>query len=137
MSRHRGPEHFVHGGGEVVVVPSRVAAWLDRHGLSALRISARGVDPEVDAVLAALHLASLHWRTSVHAEAAPEVAGTCAEAAPGLTWMSTTQAADRLGITARGVRLAISENRIPAEPDGRRWRLRREDVEHYRAARAS
>jgi len=135
--RARGAEAYVHGGGSVVVVPARVAAWLDSHGLSGLRVSARGVDPEVDAVLAALHLASLTWRTSVQAEARAEAAGACAEVATGLTWMTTTQAADRLGITARGVRLAISENRIPAEQVDGRWRIRREDLEHHRATRAS
>jgi hypothetical protein len=103
--RPRGAKAFVHGGGSVVVVPARVAAWLDNHGLSGLRVNAREADPEVDAILAALHLASLSWRTSVSAEPASEVAGTRAEAAPRLTWMNSNQAADRLGITSRGVRL--------------------------------
>ncbi|MGY1845525.1 helix-turn-helix domain-containing protein [Modestobacter sp. SYSU DS0875] len=51
--------------------------------------------------------------------------------------MNTNQAADRLGMTPRGVRLAIAEARLQAEQIDGRWRLRREDVEHYRASRAS
>ena len=137
MTPPRPAEHYVHGGGEVVVVPARVAAWLDSRGLSTLRVNARGADPEVDAVLAALHLASLHWRTSVRPEAAAEVAKPQAEVASGLTWMTTTQAADRIGIGDRAVRLAISEGRLSAEQIDGRWRIARDDVEHFRAARAS
>lgn len=132
--RYRGPEHFVHGGGQVVVVPARVAAWLLRHGgVDRLRSQVRGADAEVDAVLVALTVAGQFWRASATgSQVDPEP-----EAAPRSQWLSTTEASDRLGITDRAVRLAISEDRLAAEQIDGRWRLRREDVEHYAAARAS
>lgn len=131
---YRPPEAFVHGGGEVVVVPARVASWLLRHAaLDRIRAEVRGADPEVDAVLVALRVAGLYWRASATGSVvAPEP-----EAGALSQWLSTTQAADRLGITDRAVRLAISERRLPAEQVAGRWRITREDVEHYRAARAA
>ncbi|MDP9466822.1 MAG: helix-turn-helix domain-containing protein [Actinomycetota bacterium] len=134
-----GREHFLHDQpGPVVVVTARVAAWLDARGLSALRVNARGVDAEVDAVLAALHYAALSWRTSLTSaqpEVEPEVAGPDVGDAPGLAWVSSTQAADLLGITDRAVRLAMESGRLPAEKVDGRWRVAREDLEHFRAGR--
>ncbi len=130
-----GREHFLHDQpGPVVVVTARVAAWLDARGLSALRVNARGVDAEVDAVLAALHYAALSWRTSL-SSAQSEVAGPDVEDAPGLTWVSSSTAADLLGITDRAVRLAMESGRLPAEKVDGRWRVAREDLEHFRAGR--
>jgi excisionase family DNA binding protein len=130
--RWRPPEHYVHGHGEVVVVPARVAAWLMKYAhLDRLRAQVRGADPEVDSVLVALTVAGMHWRTSATGSTrAPE-----AEVVAPSPWMGTTQVADSLGITARAVRLAISEERLPAESVDGRWLIRREDVEHYRASR--
>ncbi len=71
-----GREHFLHDQpGPVVVVTSRFAAWLEARGLGALRVNARGIDPEIDAMLSALHFAALSWRTatSAHAEVNAEV----------------------------------------------------------------
>jgi len=51
--------------------------------------------------------------------------------------MSTSQAADLLGITPQAVRQAVHEGRLTAERVGSRWLLNREDVEHYRARRAA
>ncbi|WP_353708962.1 helix-turn-helix domain-containing protein [Cellulosimicrobium sp. ES-005] len=51
--------------------------------------------------------------------------------------MSTGQAAELLGMTDRGVRLAISEGRLEAEKVADRYRISRSNVEHYRAARAA
>lgn len=132
--RYRGPEQYVHGGGAVVVVPARVASWLLRHAqLDRVRAEVRGADPEVDAVLVALTVSGLHWRTAATgSDVAPEP-----EVGAPSQWMSTTQASDSLGITDRAVRLAIRDQRLPAEQVGGRWRISREDVEHYRAARAA
>lgn len=132
------PQPYLHGAhAPVVVVPARVAAWLNRRGLDALRAAARGVDVEVDSVLDALHLAGQQWRTSAYAEASAEVAWPQAEVAPPLTSMSTGQAADRLGITERAVRMAITAGRLPAEMVDGRWQINRDDFEHYLAARAA
>jgi excisionase family DNA binding protein len=132
----RPPEAYIHGvAAPIVILPARVAAWLERHaGLNDLRVRARGADPEVDSVLQALHRASLHWRTTVtgsNQAPAPEAPTELNQ------WLSTTQAADRLGITDRAVRLAIAEHRLPATSLNGRWRITREDIAHFKAAKAA
>ena len=124
--------HIVGLGGPAVVVPGRVAAWLEsRLDLRRVRTDARGADPEVDAVLSDMHRLALVWRASATGSATTPPP----EATPLLGWMSTTQAASLLKITDRAVRLAIQEHRLPAQQLAGRWRITREDVEHYRAAR--
>jgi excisionase family DNA binding protein len=134
-ARWRPPEAYVHGiGAPVVVVPGRVAAWLERHtDLRRLRAGVRGQDPEIDAVLVALATAAAAWRataTGTPDAARPEAESPCQQ-------MSTGQAADLLGVTPRAVRQAVHEGRLTAERVGSRWLLDREDVEHYRAKRAA
>ncbi|PTU56968.1 hypothetical protein DBB34_06555 [Sphaerisporangium cinnabarinum] len=51
--------------------------------------------------------------------------------------MSTGQAAELLGMTDRGVRLAICEGRLEAEKPGGRYRVSRANLEHFRAARGA
>ena len=132
----RPPEAYVHGlSGPVAVVPGRVAAWLERHAdLRRIRTEARGVDPEVDAVLVALALAAATWRTSATGS---NLAKSAEVEAPSALWLTSSQAADHLGIGDRAIRLAIAERRLPAEKVGGQWRINREDIEHYRAARAA
>lgn len=130
----RPPESYIHGvAAPIVILPARVAAWLERHaGLNDLRIRNRGIDPEVDSVLQALHRASLHWRTTVagsNQAREPEVATQ--------SNYSTTEAAERLGITDRAVRLAIAEQRLAATDDNGRWRITPEDIAHFKAAKAA
>jgi excisionase family DNA binding protein len=142
--RHRGlgdvselkpPGYYVTGNhGPGVEIPGRVAAWLESHlDLRRVRTDARGLDVEVDSVLADLHRVALVWRASATGSATTPPP----EATPLLGWMSTTQAASLLKITDRAVRLAIQEHRLPAQQLAGRWRITREDVEHYRAARAA
>lgn len=118
--------------GAFVIVPGRVAALLERRlGLDKARIEQRGLDAEVDQVLADLHIAALRWRTSaVGSSPAPQP-----EVEAVLPWVSTAEAALSLGITDRAVRLAIQQQRVPARQIDGRWRITREDVEHYRVAR--
>jgi excisionase family DNA binding protein len=132
----RSPEAYVHGlGSPVVVVPARVCAWLERHAhLNEVRIESRGIDAEVDAVLVALRLAALTWRNTA--------TGSAVAAKPEATadlnqWLSTTQAADILYITDRAVRLAITEKRLPATQVNGRYRIAREDIQHFAAAKAA
>lgn len=132
----RQPAAYVHGvGGPVVVIPARVCAWLERHAeLNEVRIRERGADQEVDAVLVAIRLAALTWRTSA--------TGTAVAAKPEANadlnqWLSTTQAADILYITDRAVRLAIKEGRLKATNVDGRWRITREDIAHFNAAKAA
>lgn len=133
----RPAEHYLHGGGTVVVVPARVAAWLCRHGLGSLRAVAAGADPEVDAVLTALALSADGWRTSAVTEAGAEVARRPAEVPAPLTVMTTQQAADLLRITDRAVRLAITQRRLPAQRVDGRWLIDLEDLDHFRGRRTA
>ncbi|MBQ1060050.1 helix-turn-helix domain-containing protein [Micromonospora sp. C41] len=137
--RFRPPETYVHGlEGPSVVVPARVAAWLERYaGLRDLRTAHRGADAEVDAVLVALALAAQMWRqrTGVSSDQGTDQRnqpdqGPCCD-------LSTTEAADRLNMTDRGVRAAIARGSLTAHRDGDRWRVAPEDLEHYRAGRAA
>lgn len=132
----RPPTAYVHGvDAPVVIIPARVCAWLERHAhLNEVRIRERGYDPEVDAVLVALRLAALAWRATA--------TGTAVAAKPEAPtdlkqWMSTTEAADILYITDRAVRLAIQEDRLKATNVNGRWRITREDIQHFAAAKAA
>lgn len=133
----RPPAAYVHGDGSVVVVPARVAAWLQRHaGLRSLRTECRGVDREVDAVLVALAVAAAAWSGQFNGSGSGTVHAGQPEPAPVST-LTTAQAATLLGCTDRAVRKAIAAGRLHAVDDGGRWRIAREDLEHYRAGRAA
>ncbi|KGJ72727.1 hypothetical protein GY21_13555 [Cryobacterium roopkundense] len=118
----------------MVIMPARIAAMLERHArLDELRISARGVDAEFDAVMVAFHIAATEWRTTALGRTqAPKP-----EAGPLSEWVSTAEAGSALHITTRAVVLAISEGRIRANKVSGNWRIAREDLEHHKAARAA
>ncbi len=131
----RPPTAYVHGiGGSVVVVPGRVAAWLERHAdLRRLRTDARGADAEVDAVLVALATCAFAWRASATGTAIPAQAEPVALS----SWLSTSQAAGLVGVTPRAIRKAIADDRLSATEVNGSYRISREDVEHFRAGRAA
>jgi excisionase family DNA binding protein len=118
-----------------VLVPARIAAIIERQArLSELRVRIRGVDPEASAVLEALHVAALSWRscaTATEDDTGPQ------PAAESEQWLSTGQAADIAGVTASALRKAIKEGRLQATKVGTHNRISREDLEHYKAARAA
>jgi len=130
----RPAAHYIHGGGEVIVVPARVCAFLNRYaGLAQFRETYRGGDPQVDEVLTAFRVAELTWQrsaTGTEQAAKPELDAT-------LEWLSTTQVAERLRLTDRAIRKAITEGRLHADNIAGRWRISRESFEHYKAARAA
>lgn len=132
MTAPRTAAAFVHGDGAVVVVPARIAARLDALlNLRRLRIDVRGRDAELDAVLIALGVAAAAWRTTATgSDQAPQP-----EADPHSEWLSTSEAADLLGVTDRRVRQEITGGRLVARRVAGRWRISREDVEQYRATR--
>lgn len=124
------PALFLHGiDGPVAILPARVCALLERHAdLDNFRIKNRGVDAQVDHALIALHSAAATWRRSRTGTAhppAPEPARS--------SWVTTTQAADALRVTSRAIRKAIQEGRLDATRVDDRWRITREDLEHFRA----
>jgi excisionase family DNA binding protein len=129
----RQPASYVHGlRGPLVIVPGRVAEILERRAhLNEFRVSIRGTDPELDAVLIAIRVAALQWRASAtgSADAPPAEAGS--------TWLTTAEAAGIARITDRAIRQAIADGRLPATRSGRNWRIARVDLEQYRAARTT
>jgi len=129
----RPPTSYVHGvSGPCVVVPGRVASWLNGHaGLTALRISIRGADAEVDSVLAAIHLAGLAWSTAATGREPRTSTDMGAQSAV----MSTQQVADELGLSDRGVRHSLAAGRLKGELVGGRWLIDRVDLAHFQAAR--
>jgi len=115
-----------------VRVSARVAAWLLRYaGLDQYRREHRGEDPEVDNTLVQLTVIAYEWRSSATGTRdAPK-----AELDPQFTWMSTTQAAQQIGLTPRGIVKAITENRLKAERVGRTWRINPEQLAYYQQGR--
>lgn len=134
----RIPNPYVIGcAGPHALLPARICWVLEtRIGaeLESLRIGARGVDPELSYVLRAVREAAMAFvppemRREQDAAAASEHASDSGE-----RWMGTAQAADVLGVrTSRAVVQAIARGTLPAVRQGRVWRLRRRDVESYRA----
>jgi excisionase family DNA binding protein len=124
--------------GGIVVVPARLAALLVlRCQLAEYYRHNRGRDPELDELLVALGRAGLahrgHTSTSdsgTPGDRQPE------HGTPSAHGLSTRQAARRLGITDRAVRLAITRRRLPAEAVGGRWVLDLDDVDAYGRRRA-
>lgn len=130
------PERYLLPEAVGAIMPGRVASLLHKRlDLSRLRTEVRGIDPEVDAVLMALHIAALKWRTSagVSEPRKPTEVATESE------WMSTQEVADRLGVSTSRVRQECRDGRLEATNRGRPlgWQIHREDFEHYRAARAA
>jgi excisionase family DNA binding protein len=140
VSDLRQPGFYVTGThGPGVEVPGRIAAWLEsRLDFQRLRIAARGIDPEVDSVLTDFHRVALLWRSRVEAlpcrgseQAEPAEAGTPS------TWVTTTEAAVRLGVTSSRVRQVIRAKHLVAEQVDHQWRITLQDLAHFVAARAA
>ena len=113
----------IRGDGSVVI-PARIAAWLDRTtGFTAdRRIRLRDTDPDAYATLAAIRLAALSYRNGSHCgtkTGAPQPNSPDSE-----PWVDTATAARRLGISPRAVRKRAAAGRIPARRTGGRWLVR-------------
>lgn len=121
--------------GPAVILDARACAVLERYaGLSDLRVRVRGVDPHISRQLEEVRLAALSWRSS--ATGTEEASGP-EPATDSERWLSTGEAADLVGVTSRAIRKAIDEGRLEAVKVGGHNRISREDLEHYRAARAA
>jgi excisionase family DNA binding protein len=135
VSDLKPPGWFIVGlGGPAVVVPGRVAAWLEsKLDLRRIRTDVRGADPEVDAVLLDLAVVAQTWRSRVNASDRAEPP----QADALLPWLTVSEAAGRLGVSGSRVRQLVYTNALPAEQVDRRWRINRLDFEHYKAAKAA
>ena len=114
IGRHITPEGCV-------VVPARIAAWLeDKAGVTAdRRIMLRDTDPEAYEVLAALRIAALQHRSAN----GTKVVGTAPDSTESEQWLTTSQAAAQVGVTDRCIRKWIGTGRLPAQRHGRDWRI--------------
>lgn len=132
----RPAEHLVHGlTGPVVVVSGRSAALLLAHGgLDRYHQTHRGADPELDAVLVALKLASAAWRAGVTDPGHQHPHRRYTAHPHGL---STTDAATRLGCSPRTIRRACANGNLPAAVVGGSWVIDATELEHYRARRGT
>lgn len=109
-----------------VVVPARIAAWLEqRAGLTTdSRIRVRDTDPAAYEVLMALHVAALDHRSETGTNLAP--------AQPvrpeSEKWFTTTEAASLVGVTDRAIRNWCASGRLPATRRGGRWLINAANV---------
>lgn len=138
MSQRRR-SNILRVGQDSVVVPARVAHLLEQQlDLAALRVRLRGLDPEASGVLEDIHLVALEWSSALAGTRAAELPEPAEESvSKEANWMSTTQAAGRLGMTDRGVRKAIREGRLNAHLVDERYRITFADLEHFRARRVA
>ncbi|MEZ0382167.1 helix-turn-helix domain-containing protein [Mycobacterium sp. pW045] len=112
IASHIGPDG-------AVMVPPRIAHWLETQaGLTAdRRINLRAADPAAYEVLAALHLSALSHRSG----SGTKPAAAQPKPQESNPWMTTTQAAEQLGVTDRAIRKWCRNGRIPAKRHGCRW----------------
>jgi excisionase family DNA binding protein len=123
--------HITAGGS--VVVPPRIAAWLEQKaGVTAdWRILLRDTDPLAYEVLAALRLAALHHCSG----SGTEVAGVHTNPRDSKQWLTTTEAAQQAGVTGRCIRKWIAIGRLPARMHGNRYLIDPHDL-HVQALAA-
>ncbi len=139
MSHPRRPAaYYVHGlDGPTVVVPAWFALWLELNtDLGRQRINRRGVEPAADELLVALHYAATHAAASDRPSAAGSVPPRLPEARQDLP-MTVSELAERVGITGRAVRQAITAGRLHAHRSGHRYLIDRADAETFRRNRAA
>jgi excisionase family DNA binding protein len=109
--------------GSAIISP-RMARWLEQQAdmTADRRIRLRDNDPDAYVVLAALHLAALRSDCGTnHAEAQ-------SISAELNTWMSTSEAAEALGVTDRCVRKWCRTGRLHAVLSGSRWLINRKTL---------
>jgi len=138
MSNPRRPAaYYVHGlDGPTVVVPAWFARWLELNtDLDRQRVNRRGMDPAADEALVALHFAAMH-AASAHTSA-PGSTRPAAPEVPQDLPLTVSELAERVGITGRAVRHAITAGRLPAHRVADRWLIDRADAEHWRRNRAA
>ncbi|MGH3869147.1 MAG: excisionase family DNA-binding protein [Pseudonocardiaceae bacterium] len=117
----------------VVLVPADVGfVLLTRARLDQFRRANRGENPRVDRVLLAMTEAAIRWRelSDRGQNRAPNT-----DTGPLSKHMTTKQVADRAGVSARTIRRAITEGRLPAHRVGRTYVLDVGDVDQWHRGR--
>lgn len=100
-----------------VFLPPRIAAWIEKHaGMTAdRRMRLRGSDHEAYIAFASLHLAALRSDSGTESCVGQRNKGQSE------SWMSTSEAAEALGVTDRCIRKWCNTGRIHAVMTGGRW----------------
>lgn len=125
---------LIKAGQSLVILDARTCAWLERYaGLTALRVKVAGTDRVITEQLTEIRVAAMSWRSSA--------TGTAVDAQPELPpkseWMSTGEAGQALDVSDSAIRKAIRNEKLNATQVAGRYRISKEDLEHYRAARRS
>ena len=137
MNRVPEPVDFVTSPGEATIdrLTMEMAGWMVRRPeFRALRIAARGAHPGVYAYLTAVAVVGQNWCSS---QARTPLTNTDEQAPVLKSWVTSSEAADLLGVGPRAVQQAIARGRLKATKVDRDWRIEREDLEHYRATRVA
>lgn len=115
-------QHITNDGS--VIIPPRIARWLEQNcGMTAdRRIRLRHNDPDAYVTLAALHLAALRSDSGTKDALAQSVS------THSNMWMSTSEAAEALGVTDRCIRKRCQSGRLDAAKAGSRWLVNRNSL---------
>ncbi len=127
-----------------MAAPDWFAVWLETNtNLSSRRVALRGLNPAADDALVALHSVATQWSFMASGSAAGADSGTEQLLLPEperelvAEHINVNTAADVIGISARAVRKAIAEQRLPASRIGSQWLIDRSAAQHYRRNRAA
>jgi excisionase family DNA binding protein len=123
-----------------VTIPPRIAAWLEsKAGMAPeRRLALRGTDAEAYEILTALHLSALGYRSGSFGSSptGTEDAWAQQDSTESTEWLTTTEAAEIVGVTGRCVRKWIAKQRLPAKWLGDRYMIRRHDLHTVQALAA-
>lgn len=121
--------------GPAVVVPAWAAERLSRQPeIQHLRRRLRADDFDLYRVLVALaEVGLIHGPASTSGQISTPSTATAARSG----WLTTTQAADRIGCSARTVRRLVAEGLLPATRPGYGHLINAEEVDRLREQRAA
>ncbi len=125
--------HDIHGqDGVFMAAPDWLAVWLETStNVSSRRVALRGLNPAADDALVALHSVATQWSVMASGSAAGADSGTEQHLLPEperelvAEHINVNTAAEVIGISARAVRKAIADQRLPASRIGSQWLIDR------------
>jgi excisionase family DNA binding protein len=122
------PSFILHANSDLVLVPGWIAAIIEgRTNIAALRVQLRGINPVASAVLEDLRVAAARSSVSER-ETAQDTDG---KPATRSLWLSTTEAAEELGLKRQSIGKAIRAGRLHATKINGSYRISRDNLRHY------